>query len=610
MKRTALIISLACVLAGCNTGLENIPETKTAYATAKVADAPQPSGSTRAYLDESTHRFYWASGDRISVMTGSENKEFTLTEGADTPNAGFYCPGDVAAGRHFAVYPYDSSNAIVGSDLKITYPSVLSYDAARHSAGANTMVAVNPSSLDFQFSNACSIIRLALTGTDKLQSIEITSIEGAPLCGDAIVSFNAAGDPTVTMTDGESKVKVDFGDAGFQLSSDVQYIYVSLPPADLRKGVRVLFVAENYTTVNNSIASASLPRNSILEMLPLNLPSDKFIDLSVKGSGEAGLNVSQTANCYVVREAGKHKFPALLKGNSLESVGSPTKAVVVWESFGTEEAPVKGALVRTNLTYKDGYVCFDVPSPLKDGNAVVAVTDDAGTILWSWHLWFTADTFSTVSINGYDMLDRNLGAFSAKPEDGVATFGLLYQWGRKDPFIGSAKADASVPAAVTGTAFKVVSSSATVSTLEYAAAHPTEYICSSGQEWLTVSDDALWDVDKTKYDPCPPGYCLPGKDWTSGMTSSSAPWTTGPANGRMYKAKGTWFPAAGKYSYTSSGASLDQTLKQAGTQGRVWSATPTEGGQTAYGFGFEAASYSSANGYNRNCAYSVRCVKE
>ncbi|MCC8062106.1 MAG: hypothetical protein LIO68_02535, partial [Rikenellaceae bacterium] len=32
-------------------------------------------------------------------------------------------------------------------------------------------------------------------------------------------------------------------------------------------------------------------------------------------------------------------------------------------------------------------------------------------------------------------MDRNLGAMSASP--GVASYGLLYQWGRKDPFVGS-----------------------------------------------------------------------------------------------------------------------------------------------------------------------------
>ena len=34
------------------------------------------------------------------------------------------------------------------------------------------------------------------------------------------------------------------------------------------------------------------------------------------------------------------------------------------------------------------------------------------------------------------MMDRNLGATSATPGN-VGSLGLLYQWGRKDPFLGS-----------------------------------------------------------------------------------------------------------------------------------------------------------------------------
>lgn len=611
MKRTAFIISLACILAGCNSGVEVKPEVSGTFVSACAADAPQSTDGTKAYLNESQYRFYWAAGDAISVVTGSENKKFTLTEGANTANAGFYCPGDVASGRHYAVYPYDKANSIVGSDLKITYPNVLKYDAAHHCAGPNTMLAVNAGGLDFHFSNACSIIRLALTGSDRLSEIEITSIEGTPLSGDAIVSFSASGEPEITMTDGDPKVKVDFGSEGFQLTDAVQYIYVSLPPARLSKGVKVLFVSDDYTTVNKSVSSATLSRSLMLEMVPLALSSDGFIDLSVKCSDEQGLDVSQTANCYIVREAGKHKFPAMTKGNSLESIGTPAKAVVVWETFNSEVQPAKGSLVRSNLEYKDGYVSFIVPTPYRNGNALVAVTDDAGKILWSWHLWFTEAEFKTTSFSGYHMMDRNLGAFSANPEDGVATFGLLYQWGRKDPFPGNANATVSTPMALAGTAVTLTSRSATTGTVEYTVQNPATYINVSNSDWLVESDDTLWDVDKTKYDPCPPGYGIPGRDWTTGFTSTKVPWVAGTAaNGRQHKTSGVWFPAAGKYSYTSSSAKLSETVKQAGTQGRIWSATPEEGGTTSYGFGFDSSSISSSAGYSRCCAYSVRCVKE
>ena len=47
-------------------------------------------------------------------------------------------------------------------------------------------------------------------------------------------------------------------------------------------------------------------------------------------------------------------------------------------------------------------------------------------------------------------MDRNLGATSAALGD-VGALGLLYQWGRKDPFLGSLSITESEVAASTGT---------------------------------------------------------------------------------------------------------------------------------------------------------------
>ena len=82
----------------------------------------------------------------------------------------------------------------------------------------------------------------------------------------------------------------------------------------------------------------------------------------------------------------------------------------------------------------------------KGGNMVVAVTNkDGSMILWSWRLWFSdivvdkISGFASIATeipNSKKIMDRNLGAKSVNGE-GVETYGLLYQWGRKDPFKGS-----------------------------------------------------------------------------------------------------------------------------------------------------------------------------
>lgn len=69
------------------------------------------------------------------------------------------------------------------------------------------------------------------------------------------------------------------------------------------------------------------------------------------------------------------------------------------------------------------------------GNAGIALTNDAGEIVWSWHIWM-AQAPAEQTVNGRTFLDRNVGATEF---DGalVGSLGVYFQWGRKDPFIGA-----------------------------------------------------------------------------------------------------------------------------------------------------------------------------
>lgn len=89
------------------------------------------------------------------------------------------------------------------------------------------------------------------------------------------------------------------------------------------------------------------------------------------------------------------------------------------------------------VSYKDGIVHFT--SDGTEGNTVLAAFDAKGEVIWSWHLWMTDQPELFAYDEGGELMDRNLGATSALEADGAASFGLLYQWGRKDPFYGGEK---------------------------------------------------------------------------------------------------------------------------------------------------------------------------
>ena len=247
------------------------------------------------------------------------------------------------------------------------------------------------------------------------------------------------------------------------------------------------------------------------DFVPAPEHTETAVDLSANG----------TANCYIVPSKGMYKFNASVKGNGTESVGTPVKAETLWETFSTLEVPGRGEVITSAVTLEDGYAVF---STGRNGNAVIAVKDASDNILWSWHIWVCEgyDPVATQQVyynNAGTMMDRNLGALGARPED-LATEGLLYQWGRKDPFPnscmipnGNGYTQGEIKMTQKLTA-PVISDSVT-GTVEYAVSHPTSIISSGNSDhWLYSPDgntpqDHLWDEAKTIYDPCPPGWKVP-----------------------------------------------------------------------------------------------------
>lgn len=248
------------------------------------------------------------------------------------------------------------------------------------------------------------------------------------------------------------------------------------------------------------------------------------------------LDGNGNANCYVVTAPGKYKFKAV-KGNAPSNfVVGCESADVLWETWN-DDSEVTVHSVVASASFAEDYVIVTMPDPLKPGNAVVAVRDSDGNILWSWHIWVpeTAIVTADYGIYSAQMMDRNLGALVAAPVDGEApiqSFGLTYQWGRKDPFPGPAVAKKSDNATVAGQQVEQTpgdgAGDESKITLEDAIAHPTLLGHSQNGDWLLPPyDNNLWkDGEKTIYDPCPPGYRVPARDQNTYFHSSDL--TTAP----------------------------------------------------------------------------------
>ncbi|MDV7698165.1 T9SS type A sorting domain-containing protein [Chryseobacterium soli] len=167
------------------------------------------------------------------------------------------------------------------------------------------------------------------------------------------------------------------------------------------------------------------------------------------------------------------KNGSYMKGQDLPA-GTIT-ADVLWEdNMGLIKSKENYTL---DIIGSDANAEIKVPvNKVKEGNAVIAYKVN-GVIFWSWHVWVTDDptngstyksyddvkrelsngTVETIPNSEWGWMDRNLGALgSSLNGDGWnRSGGLVYQWGRKDPFPSLTNNDASFYQ-ITGSMGKIV----------------------------------------------------------------------------------------------------------------------------------------------------------
>ena len=322
------------------------------------------------------------------------------------------------------------------------------------------------------------------------------------------------------------------------------------------------------------------------------------------------LSINGTANCYVVSKSGTYKIKTV-KGNGTNPLTNIYMPTILWETYGTNVPPSKFSLIK-GVCYKSGYLIFETASTFREGNALLAVKDASGKILWSWHIWLTDQLQTHVYKNNAGiMMDRNLGATSSTPGD-VGALGLLYQWGRKDPFLGFASISEVVEAKSTITWPSAVETSFSVGTVDYVTSNPTTFVKSSSSpyDWHYSSRDKnLWttsDKSKSIYDPCPQGWRVPDGGssgvWSkAGFDDTTYDRTNEGISFSISSPSTTWYPASGYRDY------YDGSLDFLG--GNYWSASPSFS-YANFLFFTNGGSVLPSYNYYRAYGLSVRCLQE
>lgn len=356
--------------------------------------------------------------------------------------------------------------------------------------------------------------------------------------------------------------------------------------------------------------------------------------------------VVSESNCYMLTPGSAIRIPVSRANTAIpNSIPDITKKWNVSMLWTDNPSGISASGVIENLVadFSNGGIVVKAGSA--EGNALIAVKDLSGTILWSWHIWVTNYTpianwtasngaNSTVyHFNNLFWMDRNIGACSSVRGSNLS-MGLIYQWGRKDPMTGGADMSTGatlqlydsngklliegvdgilkIDGSATGVPNNLITSIRNPTSFLYAPQSPMDWYCGTS----TTQNDNLWGIctasslnGKTIYDPCPEGWKVPAYDsvitpW-NGLTPENFPYDKNLRD--RYNSSIGSFPGAGwRYGGAASGFTFRYATRL--NSGYYWSGS-VEGIQ-AHHFNFDEDGLLINTSYIRSDAFSVRCVQE
>lgn len=615
--QTMRLAAAFLLLSGC--GVDDPEHSVSVVKTMKVTAVTQ---TTRTTLDGV--RIRWSARDRIGVWSdlSAENGCFVTGEVSEGASSAEFTGDPIEGTRFYAYYPYSESVSIDRDvpQLTMALPSVQQYaDCGSFASGSNPMVASGESPERMVFRSVCGVIRLQLTGSATVRSIRLEACGGECLAGEGRIDLSRSEslrtwEPVAGR--GASSLLLDCA-PGVSLDESLPTVFVFVVPAGTyREGIRfAIFDTQGGVMYRRSTEGRpiTVETNHIKTFNPFDY---------APASAAGALDAAGTANCYAVSRGGTYSFDATVMGN-----GAATPARAAYRSdYGTAGGIVPSALhpvsagvlwqtapglIRDVSLDSDGRIRFSTADPLTEGNAVIAAYDRDGAIVWSWHIWLTGADLEG-ALQDYPIhakygacgparvMDRNLGAHAASEtvSDVSRTYGMFYQWGRKDPFVPYGSQGSWIPtyddagtllrsrsaAGFTAGGWYTVDGESlrAQATVAAAIAYPMCFVTATDQSsaleqyfnwihvttlqpddlWGCVRPDAVSDTGvKTIYDPCPPGYRVAHRYVWAGLADDPDAGTvagnwhgTASSNGYLFSlpdGSTAFYPAAGYRTGTS-----------------------------------------------------------
>ena len=613
---------------------------------------------TKTALDDDLN-VIWSEDDEIMVLgEGKQTAKYKFSSFAtdDKKSAVFENVDPKVTGNRTAIYPasayvaesYDGQKAKIslGGVEELNMPVGAVSSVLSSSTGVSALPLVStPSEADLTFSNLFGGIMFRpydyMGMGVNIQKLSVASTDGRAIGGVATIDIETGKIISFEGTDTELTFKC----SNTNITSKKGF--VAYLPAGEYPGL-VITAIDNLgrkfpVTTKAMTINAGLVKK--LAELPLTIWYGNT-NCIVVAPGTTSVEIDATPH-FTWRSDYKAEATAdnVIRVENGNMSGLGGGATVLWQqeegstltdltATNTTDGPIVNGALTIDRRLQEGKTIITVPLSGKKGNAVIALRSVlSGTpVVWSFHIWVSEINdvaCNTSSMGSYYLLDRNIGATSI---DGTLdSFGVNYQWGRKDPFPRILVAQSGT--SVEGDALKTAGRTSSV-TLNYSIQNPdtrVTYTSATGAKWLPTSVNGLWgyaevhgsssdalkvkSTVKTVYDPCPVGYKVPALGYLStiGSLNDKSKAVSGKGYNMSTGASTIFFPYSG---YVRVSKATDANDYQS-YRGYLWTVNNRSDSQGAYIFwynadGIQANKNSTGANIYTYCgdALPVRCIKE
>ena len=726
----AAMTAFAVSVAGCSKDAEvsDIPAVGGKYTLASVSGSLDAEIGTRTGLGTNSV-VNWSNKDRILVVNTSngDKVQYELVSGQGTSVGKF----EPLSGKGIAytnvsdlraVYPAVAAEVAANGqisfnlnknytqDHRSTYgigswnekdsPYSFTYNDIKVSYNTPAVASESTSEVNFKFKQLGTWCTFAfdLSQSDfkdeTMESMTITTTSGsAKIGGTATVDLS---DPVAPKLGAGSENKIDWTfNTSSALGSPFSRSVMLFPAVAAGEEMKIVCTTDLHILTFYAKPTQDLSAGKVLRF-PIN---EKFTadgtDFRYTVEDKPGIPTFYyygPHNCYLISGTDQVDIvvtpyksnPRFRKTGTLAPEAlQPTKAKLLWK-----ESTLTGINVAETISSNK----VAVTGIAGTGNAVVAITDASDNILWSYHIWvpeidptdglltYAIPSSSIGSGSTYEVMPIALGAMNkatvavdgtATTESNAKSFGLYYQWGRKDP-LGrpstiTASGDSYVATSFVGlsgitkwnqpenmcdlsTNSAITPNTIDVDMIGYATRNPTQFIYDTkdahNYDWVIKKNDHLWGngsgylyprksqtdkIYKSIYDPCPDGYRVAPKDLWNRFTVDGGNYgsqdtddkrnatfnaanrnSLGTQRGYFFYYTATPFQTGETDFYPASGYRNRSSgaLTYVGSNGCSWSSSPSQSSTNAGGLNFGATIVYPQNSSSRAYGFPVRCVRE